>query len=261
MRISTSVVVMGLLAGSALPVMGQARDEPFPWRTQEVSDEEFRTPVLDEMANRIATAIGQLGSPIYKEREDAVEQLLTIGVPAFSQLRQVYSRTGELEVRLRVEDVVHEAYLDHHVFGRNAFLGISQHRVPRSHDDDPRILEGHYGVAIGKIIAGTAAQDAKMQKGDVIIALDGEPLQSGAANVNMSFGESIRLRGPGALVTLSILRGDDEFELDVILGRRPKEYYARQGIVTEMLQTIDQNFGIWWVKYFREVPPETSPEK
>ena len=247
MRISTSVVVMGLLAGSALPATGQARDESFPWRTQEVSDEEFRTPVPGEMANRIATAIGQLGSPIYKEREDAVEQLLTIGVPAFSQLRQVYSRTGELEVRLRVEDVVHEAYLDHHVFGRNAFLGISQHRVPRSHDDDPRILEGHYGVAIGN--ARTP------------IALDGEPLQSGAANVNMSFGESIRLRGPGALVTLSILRGDDEFELDVILGRRPKEYYARQGIVTEMLQTIDQNFGIWWVKYFREVPPETSPEK
>lgn len=256
MRISTLVVVMGLLAGSALPVAGQAQDEDFPWRTLEVSDEEFRTPVADEMVGRIATAIGQLSSPMYKEREDAVKQLLTIGTPAFSQLRQAYARTDDLEVRLRVEDVVHEAYLDHHVFDRNAFLGISQERVPRSHDDDPRILERHYGVAVGKIIPNTAAQDYEMRKGDVIIALDGKPLATGAANLNLTFGESIRLRGPGALVTLSILRGEDQLELKVILGRRPKEYYARQGVVTDMLQTIDQNFGIWWVKHFRQPPPE-----
>ena len=247
-----------LLAVEPRTAVGQVLPPQISLEPEEVTDAEFHVSVDDEMAAQIKAHVGRLGSPLYQERETAVRKLISLGAASFATLRHVYSQSDALEVRLRIEDVVHEAYLNRHVFDRNGFLGIQQLRVPHTNDDDERILEGYYGVAIGKIIPDTAAQDFDLRKGDVIIELDGEPLKRGAGNMNQSFGESLRTRGPGTLVVLTILRGEEKFEIEIPLGRRPKHLYQRQAVVSEQLANVERNFGIWWVKFFRNTP-KTPP--
>lgn len=260
MRILLFIALVVVVIGWSPPAVGQGLPPRVSLEPEEVADDDFHLPVDDETAARIKANVQRLGSPLYQEREDAVKQLRSIGAPAFATLRRVYARSDELEVRLRIEDIVYEAYLDRHVFDRNGFLGIQQQRVPRTNDDDPRILEGHFGVAIGKIIKNTAAQDFDLRKGDVIIALDREPLKRGDGNMNQSFGESLRTRGPGTLVVLTILRGESRLEMEIPLGRRPKRLYARQGIVTEQLAAAERDFGAWWIKFFRNPPGAPSEE-
>lgn len=248
------VIVIGWSSIAA----GQALRSQYTMEIETVNDDEFHIPVDDTTAARIELHIEGLDSPLYRQREESVKQLTAIGAGAFARLRQVYRLTDGLETRLRIEDIVHGAYLDRHVFDRNGFLGIQQQRVPQTNDDDPRILEGHYGVAIGKIIENTAAQDHDVRVGDVIIALDGEPLKLVDGNLNQSFGESLRTRGPGTLVLLTILRGEEQIEMEIPLGRRPIHLYARQGVVTAQLAAVERNFGVWWVRFFRN-PPTAAP--
>ena len=260
MRILLFIALVVVVIGWLPAAVGQGLPPRVSLEPERVTDDEFHLSVDDETAARIEADVQRLGSPLYQEREDAVKKLRSIGAPAFATLRRVYARSDQLEVRLRIEDIVYEAYLDRHVFDRNGFLGIQQQRVPHTHDDDPRILEGHYGVAIRKIIPNTAAQDFDLRKGDVIIALDREPLKRGDGNLNQSFGESLRTRGPGTLVVLTILRNEEQLEMEIPLGRRPKHLYVRQGIVTEQLAASEREFGIWWVKFFRN-PPGPPSEK
>lgn len=263
MRLRALVVLAMFLAVGTIRVWSQEPGKAAPSSQDEKIDEVlkdgFNLPVSDELAAQIDVTIPQLGSPIYQEREDATKQLVVIGAPAFVRLRTAYRETDELEARLRIEEIVHQAYLDYHVFDRNAFLGISQERIPRTHDDDPRIREDCFGVRVGRVIEKTAAQRTGIKKGDVIIALDGQPLEATSTHANTAFGESIRVRGPGVQVTFTILRGTRQFDMDVTLGRRPKRFYNRgQGIVMEMLAQADQNFAIWWTKNFHQLPAETS---
>ena len=260
MRKPLFIALLVTVIGWSPFAVGQGLPPRVSLEPERVTDDEFRLFVDDETAARIRADVQRLGSPLYQEREDAARELTSIGAPAFATLRRVYARSDELEVRLRIEDIVYEAYLDRHIFDRNGFLGIQQQRVPHTNDDDPRILEGHYGVVIGKIIENTAAQDSDLRKGDVIIALDDEPLKRGDGNPNQSFGESLRTRGPGTLVLLTILRGEAKLEMEIPLGRRPKHLYVRQGVVTEQLMAAERDFGVWWVKFFRN-PPEAPSEE
>jgi serine protease DegQ len=154
---------------------------------------------------------------------------------------------------LRIEKIVRTAYLDYHVYDRNGFLGISQQNVPVVHADDARIREGHIGIKVREVIANTAAQEAGFKAEDVIVALDGEPLSSKTASPTTEFGESIRGRGPGTTVTLSILRGPRELEVRAVLRPRPREYYGRHQItVSPMLEGARERFRIWWSVHFRQ---------
>lgn len=221
-------------------------------------DELLRLPVDERLATEIDEMIDQLGSPSYKKREAATSRLIEIGAPAFARLRTIYRESDELEVRLRIEQIVHEAYLGNHVFNQNAFLGISQSNIPVMRDDDERIEDGHVGIKVRQIIKGTAAEKVGLKKGDVIIALDGEPIPATGTRVTITFGESIRVRRPGTRMTLSILRGPRRFDIKVILGSRPREYYRGQGPVTEMLDYYSSRFGAFWIKHFRHSPKQES---
>ena len=243
-----------LLAVIASRAYAQVSDDvPAVSDVDAVSDDEFRVSVGGQLRTEIDQLATQLGSPEYKTREAATRRLIDIGVPAFSMLRSAYHRTDELEVRLRIEKIVRTAYLDYHVYNRNGFLGISQQNVPVVHADDPRIREGHIGIKVREVIANTAAQEADFKAEDVIVALDGEPLSSKTASPTTEFGESIRQRGPGTTVTLSILRGPRELEIEAVLRPRPREYYGRyQVTVSRMAEETRERFRIWWSMYFRQ---------
>jgi serine protease Do len=73
------------------------------------------------------------------------------------------------------------------------------------------------GVAVSRIFVDSPADRAGLRARDVIVAFDGQPLASPGELI-----ERIRSHEPGAWVPLTVLRQDDEIELDVRLDDRPK---------------------------------------
>lgn len=224
------------------------------------------TPVLDEVFNaslssgeaaEVERLIPQLGSNDYEEREAATERLALIGRGALERLRSAYLSSDDLEVRLRIEDIVRSAYLMYHVYDRYGFLGISQRGLPATSADDSRIRPGHVGVVIADITPNTGAEEAGLRKGDVIIALNGDPIKEGF-RANANFGATIRRLGPRTVVNLTILRPGKrktrQLEVEATLGRCP-EYLVRKGRIGEIpekLMFAKQQFPAWWAKHFRD---------
>jgi serine protease DegQ len=71
------------------------------------------------------------------------------------------------------------------------------------------------GVAVSVVEPGSAAARAGLREGDVIVALDGEPIRT----VEDLFAQ-LRQRRPGQRVSLTVVRDGDRRELDVTLGGR-----------------------------------------
>jgi len=224
-----------------------------PAAALDVADEEFRLPLAASQAAEVERLIGQLGSPDYPQREQASDRLVEIGAPAFDPLRTAYRETDDLEVRLRIEQIVGESYLSYHVYRRNGFLGVSQDRFGVTHEEDARIAEGHVGIRVRQALPDTAAERAGLRENDVIIALDGQPLKAGPFP-SESFGEELRTKGPGVQVELTVLRGAQQLDVEATLGQRPRMYYSpQQGESYEMLVVARRNFSVWWARHFR--PP------
>ncbi len=251
--------ILTLLIPPALPVgslYAQApidRTRPAPGQT--VTDEEFHLRLDDATDAETDKLIPLLGSPAFPERERATERLTEIGAPAFARLRLAYHDSDDLEVRLRIEQVVREAYINRHVFERFGFLGISRKRNPGpTHGDDPRIPKGNVGIAIETVIEETAAHQAGLQAGDVIIAKDGSPFQGDALVAFVSFAVEIRESGAGTAISLTVLRGDQQKQIDVVLGRIPRSSINQITGLPELYETAMRRLDIWWFKYFRKPP-------
>ena len=191
---------------------------------------------------------------------------MEIGAPALAKLREAYLATDDLEIRLRIETAVEETYLTYHVYGRNGFLGIGQGLIVTS-TDDPRLAPGHVGITVRSVIADTGAHRAGLRQFDIVIALDNEPIPAKGSEreIARDFGESIRLRGPGTAVKLTILRDESVLEVEAVLGRRGKDHYWRIDPVTQepdaptrMLIRARQQFRPWWIKHFRKQPGEAA---
>ncbi|RME37255.1 MAG: PDZ domain-containing protein [Planctomycetota bacterium] len=212
-------------------------------------DEVFEQKLDPAFADEVRGLIDALDSPSFKDRKASAQRLIDLGPQVFYLLRDAYRSSPSLELRLQIEHVVREAYLQHFVYGRNAFLGIRQGE-PVGPDKDPRIQQGHVGIFITQVIEGTAAEAAGLQAKDVIVEVDGEPIPDKSLRSNLSFGESIRVRGPGARLTLTVLRGTSTITKEVILRSRPKKFYYRQGIVSQMLHFFARTFETFWAKHF-----------
>lgn len=253
-----AISILFALPGAA---SAQTRDDRGP---APVPDEVFRASLSSSEAAEVERLIPQLGSNDYKEREAATERLALIGRGALERLRLAYLSSDDLEVRLRIEEIVHSAYLMYHVYDRYGFLGISQRRMPATSADDSRIHPGHVGIVIADITPKTGAEEAGLMKGDVIIALNGDPIKEGF-NANANFGATIRRLGPSAKVTLTILRPvkrkTRQLDLEATLGRCPEDLVrkGRIGEIPEKLMLSKQRFFSWWAKHFRE--PTNNPEE
>jgi len=72
-----------------------------------------------------------------------------------------------------------------------------------------------YGIAVIRVLDGPAAA-AGIQPNDFIVAIDGERIDA-----DTSFNELLFEHRPGDTVPVTVLRGDEEFDLEVTLGERP----------------------------------------
>lgn len=71
------------------------------------------------------------------------------------------------------------------------------------------------GVRVQQVMPGSAAEEAGIVEGDVIAAIDGQPV----ADLR-SFSELLKTRAPGDTVEVTVLRGDEKRILEAVLGAR-----------------------------------------
>ncbi len=208
-----------------------------------VSDAEFHLANPPELTADIKHAISDLGHPDFGKRKQATRRLLQIGVRAFAQLRDAYHTADDLEVRLRIESIVYQSYLDEHLSAKNGFLGV---RIASVFADLPRGLippEG-VGISIELVVANSAADRAGLKRGDVAIKLDGEPIKGGQT----AFRDAIRFRRRGETLRITVLRGRKVYEFEVILGGRPVDTFT--GDLAPERAAVERQFRPWWVKHF-----------
>lgn len=103
------------------------------------------------------------------------------------------------------------------VRGDQAFLGVNTTDVAT----ESFANRNRYGITLDEgayvqsVVPDSAAADAGLQAGDVIVAVDGE-----ATPDSVSVGEIIRQRKPGDEVAIRIVRQGEEQQLSVTLGQR-----------------------------------------
>jgi S1-C subfamily serine protease len=78
-------------------------------------------------------------------------------------------------------------------------------------------LEASRGAVVDSVQEGTGAAEAGMRPGDIIVAVDGEPLATMSELV-----AEVRRRAPGDVVGLTVIRDGEELEFEVTLGERPR---------------------------------------
>jgi len=93
-------------------------------------------------------------------------------------------------------------------------------------------LDSTQGVMVERVYRGRAAEKAGVEKGDVIVALDGEPVRD-VTDLKSRIGAT----PPGTEVELEILREDETERIPVVLDELNKEAMLRgnQPVTTEKL--------------------------
>jgi tRNA A58 N-methylase Trm61 len=121
--------------------------------------------------------------------------------------------------------------------GGTAFLGVAMGD------------RGPGGVAITRIVDDSAAASAGLLAGDVIVRIEGEPMES-SGGVAAAIGR----HRPGDPIELDLLRDGTHFEMVVTLGRRPERRDdSRAAHVIEVLDVqadqviADIGFGSGWL--------------
>lgn len=173
--------------------------------------------------------IDALGSPDYDERQQATEILKAQKTSFTKELTRICPTVQDLEVRLRLIEVAEFLFYKEALMGMGGFLGIEMDRArPSNRGADPDRIRG---VRVRRVIAGTAADKGDVRAGDVIVAIDGNPLLSNEDStrdepptiddLNTSLSRAISSVPPAADMTVTILRDGDELTAKVTLGLKP----------------------------------------
>ncbi len=89
---------------------------------------------------------------------------------------------------------------------QSAYLGVSLGVVET----------GQAGALVEEVTAGTGAAEAGLQPGDLVISIDGAPVQSGG-----DLAAQIQTHQPGDTVDLEVVRDGEPSTISVTLGERP----------------------------------------
>ncbi|MFQ5492309.1 MAG: PDZ domain-containing protein, partial [Phycisphaerae bacterium] len=235
-------VLLGLMSQAAGP---RAVESPSPGGSGDgVQSQAGDHPHADVLR----AIVEQLGSADFDRRRQAADRLRSIGSEAYDALREAYQVCDDYEVQLRIQEVVKRIYFDENLLGQNGFLGVGLRDV--GHHDDPRVQPGHTGMEVNQVIPGTAADRVGLRRNDLIVRLDDDPLE-GILSMT-EFSQTIRDAGPGAMMRLGFYRGTELLEVEVVLGRRPIQYYANQidmDYVNMLLET-EVRFAHFWQRRF-----------
>ncbi len=101
------------------------------------------------------------------------------------------------------------------------FLGIFMSEVPE--EKLPQGVKKDSVVYIDRVMKESAAQKAGLKKGDIVVAVDGEPIVGGKKGGPVAvLRRAIRKKKEGETIRLTILRGGERFDVQAVLGAMVK---------------------------------------
>lgn len=120
-----------------------------------------------------------------------------------------------------------------------AYLGIYGETVNPTMAEALNISKSK-GALVHDVVDGTPADEAGLQEGDVIVSLNGNPVN----NYDL-FRTEVASKKPGTEVTLGIIRDGEEQEINVTLGELPEDMRASAGQQQQGQpdQDLEQNLG------------------
>jgi serine protease Do len=98
---------------------------------------------------------------------------------------------------------------------RRGYLGVALSDIPADMKDE---LQATQGILIRSVEQGTPAEKAGIEAGDVVVEVDGAPVRD-----ESHFREMIADKGPGATVTLKILRDGKPMTVKATLDVHPED--------------------------------------
>jgi len=150
---------------------------------------------------------GNSGGPLFNAQGEVVGVNTAIFSPTGANVGigfAVPSRLATLVVNQLIEEGV----------VRRGFIGVSLQPMTEVlaqalGQDEAR------GVLVSQVVSGGPADEAGVQMGDVVLALDGEEIEM-PRDLSMAVAEI----APDTTAVLTILRGDEEMEIEVTVGLR-----------------------------------------
>jgi serine protease Do len=108
-----------------------------------------------------------------------------------------------------------------HGYVLRGWLGVSIQNLSPELAMQFGLEEGAGGILIADILEDTPAEESGLERGDIVLAVDGRNVAS-----VQEFREMIAAIDPGMKVTLRILRDGTEIRKNVILDQQPESYVA-----------------------------------
>jgi|Deesub1362B_J571_1020462.scaffolds.fasta_scaffold09240_1 Do/DeqQ family serine protease len=130
---------------------------------------------------------------------------------------------------------------------RRGWLGVYIQNLTPGMEEQFGVAAGQ-GVLVADVVTGSPAEEAGLQSGDVIVAVDGTPV----GNVD-ELQTAIMYRAPGETVVLTVIRAGEELTIPVTLGERPGEEELAQ-LPTQQAEEGVQKFGLT----VRDITPELA---
>jgi hypothetical protein len=209
-------------------------------------------PDADERV--VHVLIEQLGYSAFAVRQEAAEGLSRLGPSAFRLLSRTYRQREDYEIRLRIEEIVQQQFLWHCMLKHRGFLGIAYRSGVFGSSSDGG--GGPFAaVEVQDVQPGTPAAEAGLRRDDLIVTVDGRPLDPDIST--LEFNQSIQARGPGGELSLGLLRDGQRVEVEVILTARPLKHYLTDPVLLDELVIQLERFAIWWNTFFA-LPTEHS---
>jgi len=76
-------------------------------------------------------------------------------------------------------------------------------------------LKSQHGAVISRVEAGSAAEKAGMEPGDVVLAINGQEIKKGSSQIRMLIG----LLQVGDTASIDIMRGEDHKTIEAVIGK------------------------------------------
>ncbi len=101
------------------------------------------------------------------------------------------------------------------------WLGIAT-KLPAQPPKEPVTGHALQAIEVARIMPDSAAEAAGLREGDLIVSLDGEPIEDKDDKKLLAFRVAISKKHPGGKVKLRVLRGDALLELDATIKPYPR---------------------------------------
>jgi hypothetical protein len=215
-------------------------------------------------AEMVETLLEGLGDPRWIVRDEATRWLSLSTPNVYEALRQRYQQVLSREVRTRIRQVAREVFIRERMGPAEGFIGVRMDN--RIVQIPPRVVADTEAVGIRIYpVRRTAAVEAGLRDGDIIVMLDHELLASARRSPVRTvqlFGEQIRARRPNEVIVLTVLR--ESQLLDVPVRLMPRPISQSDALTRAAFDNAVEDFEYFWNETFivespAAMEPATQP--